>query len=113
VNAVGTLGLAVVVPMLLAGAASIPLSITTSRPAELAAEPAPATGRVEFPLEQQEIVTDSRQRRSPRPEPGGTIDLYGNEVANAVAEYTLDPGGSLYELHSPQTELPHLGSPKS
>ena len=44
---------------------------------------------------------------------GGTIDLYGNEVTNAVAEYTVDPGGSLYELHSPQTELPRLGSPKS
>ena len=41
------------------------------------------------------------------------IDLYGNEVTDAVAQYTLDPAGSLYELHSPQTELPRLGSPKS
>jgi hypothetical protein len=41
------------------------------------------------------------------------LDAYGNEVTNAVAEYTLDPTGSLYELHSPQIELPHLGSPKS
>ncbi|MCU1381656.1 MAG: hypothetical protein JWL71_353 [Acidobacteria bacterium] len=40
-------------------------------------------------------------------------DAYGNEVTNAVAEYSLDPTGSLYELHSPQIELPHLGSPKS
>jgi hypothetical protein len=41
------------------------------------------------------------------------VDAYGNEVTNAVAEYSLDAGGSLYELHAPQIELPHLGSPKS
>ena len=46
-------------------------------------------------------------------EAAGTVDLYGNEVTEAVATYTLDPGGSLYEVHSPQTELPRLGSPKS
>lgn len=40
-------------------------------------------------------------------------DLYGNEVTDAVAKYKLDATGSLYELHSPQTELPRLGSPKS
>ena len=41
------------------------------------------------------------------------VDAYGNEVTPAVAEYSLDPAGSPYELHSPQTELPRLGSPKS
>lgn len=41
------------------------------------------------------------------------IDAYGNEVTPAVAEYSLDPAGSPYERHSPQTELPRLGSPKS
>jgi hypothetical protein len=41
------------------------------------------------------------------------VDLYGNEVTEAVAQYTMDPAGSLYEVHSPQTELPRLGSPKS
>lgn len=41
------------------------------------------------------------------------VDLYGNEVIDAVATYSLDPSGSLYELHSPQTELPRLASPKS
>ena len=46
-------------------------------------------------------------------EADGVVDLYGNEVSDAVARYTLDPAGSLYELHSPQTELPRLGSPKS
>jgi hypothetical protein len=46
-------------------------------------------------------------------EADGVVDLYGNEVSDAVARYTLDPAGSLYELHSPQTELIRLGSPKS
>ena len=41
------------------------------------------------------------------------VDAYGNEVNSAVAEYSLDDAGDLYELHSPQTELPRLGSPKS
>ena len=41
------------------------------------------------------------------------VDAYGNEVTDAVAEYSLDPAGDLYELHSPQTELPRLASPKS
>jgi hypothetical protein len=41
------------------------------------------------------------------------VDAYGNEVNSAVAEYSLDDAGELYELHSPQTELPRLGSPKS
>jgi hypothetical protein len=43
----------------------------------------------------------------------GSVDLYGNEVTDAIATYSLDPAGGLYELHSPQTELPRLGSPKS
>ncbi len=43
----------------------------------------------------------------------GFVDLYGNEVTDAIATYTLDQAGSLYELHSPLTELPHLGIPKS
>jgi hypothetical protein len=41
------------------------------------------------------------------------VDLYGNEVTAAVAKYKLDSTGSLYELHSPETELPRLPAPKS
>jgi len=44
---------------------------------------------------------------------GGAVDLYGNPVSDAVAEYSLDSTGSLYELHSPRTELPRLSPPKS
>ena len=43
----------------------------------------------------------------------GTVDLFGNDVSDAVARYRLDATGSLYEVHSPQTEIPKLGSPKS
>ncbi len=43
----------------------------------------------------------------------GATDLYGNDVTDAVARYKLDPAGSLYEQHSPNTELPHLPPPKS
>lgn len=41
------------------------------------------------------------------------VDAYGNEVSNAVAQYSLDPAGALYEVHAPQVEIPKLGSPKS
>jgi hypothetical protein len=43
----------------------------------------------------------------------GYIDVYGNHVSNAVAEYARDCGDGEYELHSPQTEVPHLRSPES
>lgn len=66
----------------------------------------------------------SQPRRDAAPEHGpalmqddpfdeSVVDLYGNEVSDAVARYKVDPEGSLYELHSPHTELPRLGSPKS
>jgi hypothetical protein len=42
-----------------------------------------------------------------------STDLYGNDVTPAVATYSLDAAGSVYELHSPHTEIPRLGSPKS
>jgi hypothetical protein len=41
------------------------------------------------------------------------MDVYGNVLTAAVATYKYDAIGTLYELHSPQTELPRLASPKS
>ena len=41
------------------------------------------------------------------------MDVYGNGITAAVATYKYDATGTLYELHSPQTELPRLASPKS
>jgi len=59
-------------------------------------------------------ATDSGpQADTHRDDSDGAVDLYGNEVIDAIATYSLDPAGSLYELHSPQTELPRLGSPKT
>lgn len=55
-----------------------------------------------------EVVATSRDTASDE-----GVDAYGNEVTSAVAQYSLDPAGALYELHSPQIELPRLGSPKS
>ena len=43
----------------------------------------------------------------------GVVDLFGNEVNTAVAKYKFDTAGSLYEVHSPRTELPRLAPPKS
>jgi hypothetical protein len=48
-----------------------------------------------------------------RQDSDGTVDLYGNEVSDAIAKYRIDATGSLYELHSPRTELPRLRSPKT
>jgi hypothetical protein len=39
------------------------------------------------------------------------LDVRGNEIARPVARYRLDDRGSLYEVHSPETELPRLKPP--
>jgi hypothetical protein len=41
------------------------------------------------------------------------VDLLGNPVSDAIAKYKMDATGGLYELHSPQTEIPRLAAPKS
>ncbi len=41
------------------------------------------------------------------------LDRYGNDVSNAVATYTYDRAGVVYEEHSPQTEVPRLKPPIS
>lgn len=46
-------------------------------------------------------------------DPQSSADLYGNDVSDAVAQYKFDGTGALYELHSPQTEVARLPSPKS
>jgi hypothetical protein len=46
-------------------------------------------------------------------EPAAAVDFYGNQVSPAIARYKIDAAGALYEEHSPETELPRLGSPKS
>lgn len=78
---------------------------------------APAHGRYAAPS----IAPSSTEPPSPPPtlemprdrDGEGDVDLYGNDVTDAVAKYKLDADGSLYELHSPQTQLPRLGRPRS
>ena len=43
--------------------------------------------------------------------PAPRIDLFGNEVDDALADYRFDTGGDIYERHSPETAVPRLGSP--
>ncbi|HUR34720.1 MAG TPA: hypothetical protein VM032_13045 [Vicinamibacterales bacterium] len=38
-------------------------------------------------------------------------DLYGNDISDAVAKYKSDRSGSVYEEHSPQTEVARLKPP--
>ena len=69
------------------------------------------------------VIPLSTERPLPYAQPDGpnapgtdeesTTDLFGNDVTAAVARYKLDATGSLYEAHSPQTQLAKLGSPKS
>lgn len=39
------------------------------------------------------------------------VDLFGNEVSEAVGDYRVDPGGDLYERHAPDTAVLKLGPP--
>ena len=70
--------------------------------------PAGATLDAPAPVEQR-----PRSQEEAVPGLGPAVDLYGNEVTNAVANYRLDSRGALYEEHSPQTEVPRLKAPES
>lgn len=86
-------------------AAFTPQLVTLSQPVTLSATAtAPASDQVDFPDSPVDTLTEPDD---------GIRDLYGNDVSSAVAKYTFDATGSLYEVHSPQTELPRLKSPKS
>jgi len=41
------------------------------------------------------------------------LDVYGNEIDDAVTDYRIDPRGDVYERHSPETEVPRLAPPVS
>jgi hypothetical protein len=41
------------------------------------------------------------------------VDLFGNEIEDAIADYRLDLRGSVYERHSPETAVAALGSPST
>ena len=39
------------------------------------------------------------------------LDLYGNEIEDAVGDYRIDVRGDIYERHSPETEVTRLAAP--
>jgi hypothetical protein len=41
------------------------------------------------------------------------LDLYGNEIENAIGDYRIDIRGDIYERHSPDTEVTRLAAPSS
>jgi hypothetical protein len=69
--------------------------------------PARATLDAPAPVEQPPRLLEEAGVDEP------SMDLYGNEVTEAVAKYLLDSTGAVYEEHSPQTEVPRLAAPKS
>lgn len=93
--------IAAVMPFVMAGALLTPRTVTASLPDERLDAPD------EWPVSAPGTVRDLEQ------EDHSTADIFGNPVTSAVATYQLDAAGSLYELHSPQTELPRLAPPKS
>jgi hypothetical protein len=57
-------------------------------------------------------VPTPNQHDSPdRDADGSGIDVFGNEVDEAVCDYRVDVRGDLYERHSPDTEVPRLRPP--
>jgi len=105
------IGLAVAIPTLMIGALFTPQLAHGSRieaPESIGAQPAATAPNDDG------LPNDIRDQDTPESrEMNGPVDLYGNDITDAVAKYKFDATGSLYETHSPQTELPRLGSPKS
>jgi len=73
------------------------LSFPAEHPPATAVDDSPALADEAYALEDE----------SPR-----EYDIRGNEIVRPVERYSVDPGGMLYELHSPQTEIPRLPSPE-
>jgi hypothetical protein len=95
---------AAVLPFLIAVALLTPRGVTASLPDSRPDQDAGPAGQMTV--------------GAPSPAPAderedGPADLLGNPISDAVARYKFDATGSLYELHSPQTELPRLAAPKS
>lgn len=41
------------------------------------------------------------------------VDIHGNQVTPALADYRVDLRGTMYERHAPHTALPELGEPEA
>lgn len=91
-------GFAAILPFIAATALLTPRPVTVALPDD--SETDNAT------LAPPTVDQDEQQRE-------GVTDLFGNPVTDAVARYKFDATGSLYELHSPNTEVPRLRPPKT
>lgn len=106
------IGLVVAVPVLIIagfGAAARPTSSIT----DIYAVEGGCSSAGGHPIVPQIDPAPAPQDPLDRDDPDAAVDIYGNEVTDAVAKYKADRAGTLYELHSPQTEVPRLASPKS
>ena len=66
-------------------------------PRAIAGPPTGSTTSVSHPVHVNR--TNAEKFAEPR------LDLYGNEVDDAVSDYRVDPRGDLYERHSPDTAM--------
>jgi len=66
---------------------------------------ADATGRVSSLGFDSEALQELLESAEPH------LDVYGNEIEDAVSDYRIDPAGDVYERHSPETEVPRLAPP--
>ena len=96
---VGLLWLAIVV--VVAGAWSAG-ALRAERQGQMSA-PSAAPAPVKAPATQT--------RPSTRPVAAERLDLYGNEIEEAVGDYRIDVDGALYEQHAPQVEVARLAAP--
>ena len=99
------IGLVVAIPILMAFVLLTPQVARGSR-----ISPPPEPAQTAATSAQELFDTDLDEVKESKKD---AVDLYGNEVTAAVEKYQFDATGSLYETHSPQTELPRLASPKS
>ena len=98
-------GFVVATPLLAVGALLTPHLVTATHPVSSAVEDVESAAAEAFGVPLAPVEGE--------PIEDAATDMYGNRVTPAVATYQLDAAGTLYELHSPQTQLPRLGSPKS
>ena len=80
----------------------IPAYLTAAAPAEITAQPSSSRSEVigASPVVGRDSITPH-------------VDVLGNEVEAAIADYRVDRSGDVYERHSPETAVLRLGSPSS
>ncbi len=99
----------VLIVVVFAGVAYAPRLVTVSHLAPGRDD----TTRSHLPVSRTSLSSAGDDEDPLADDPPDAVDLYGNEVTDAVAKYKLDASGMLYELHSPQTEVPRLRPPKT